>query len=144
MEDSAETPAPNTPRRRFPVEFKRTLVDETCTPGASVSAIALANGLNTNQLFAWRRQYPQYLEADTCIGERGRNASGSAGVQCRRAYRYPLAPWRGSCRRRSIRRHVARGAGELAVIGLPAGTRVWLAAGNTDMRTGFNGLAARA
>jgi transposase len=30
------------------------------------------------------------------------------------------------------------------MIGLPAGTRVWLAAGVTDMRCGFNGLAARA
>lgn len=29
------------------------------------------------------------------------------------------------------------------MIGLPAGTRVWLAAGVTDMRCGFNGLAAR-
>jgi len=28
------------------------------------------------------------------------------------------------------------------VIGLPAGTRVWLAAGVTDMRRGFDGLAA--
>ena len=32
-------------------------MDETCKPGASVSIIALANGLNTNQLFTWRRQY---------------------------------------------------------------------------------------
>lgn len=29
------------------------------------------------------------------------------------------------------------------MIGLPAGTRVWLAAGITDMRAGINGLAAR-
>ena len=28
------------------------------------------------------------------------------------------------------------------MIGLPAGTRVWLAAGHTDMRRGFDGLAA--
>jgi transposase len=28
------------------------------------------------------------------------------------------------------------------MLGLPAGTRVWLAAGVTDMRTGFNSLAA--
>ena len=28
------------------------------------------------------------------------------------------------------------------MIGLPAGTRVWLAAGVTDMRRGMNGLAA--
>ncbi|SPK77657.1 conserved protein of unknown function (plasmid) [Cupriavidus taiwanensis] len=27
--------------------------------------------------------------------------------------------------------------------GLPAGTRVWLAAGLTDMRSGFNNLAAK-
>jgi transposase len=28
------------------------------------------------------------------------------------------------------------------MIGLPAGTRIWLAAGITDMRKGFDGLAA--
>jgi transposase len=28
------------------------------------------------------------------------------------------------------------------VIGLPSGTRVWMAAGHTDMRKGFDGLAA--
>ena len=28
------------------------------------------------------------------------------------------------------------------MIGLPAGTQVWLAAGATDMRRGFDGLAA--
>jgi len=30
------------------------------------------------------------------------------------------------------------------MIGLPAGTRVWLAAGLTDMRKGFDGVAALA
>ncbi|WP_425128549.1 IS66 family insertion sequence element accessory protein TnpB [Burkholderia latens] len=29
------------------------------------------------------------------------------------------------------------------MLGLPAGTRVWLAAGVTDMRSGFNSLAAK-
>ena len=29
------------------------------------------------------------------------------------------------------------------MVGLPSGTRVWLAAGVTDMRSGFNGLAAK-
>lgn len=28
------------------------------------------------------------------------------------------------------------------MMGLPAGTRIWIAAGFTDMRAGFNGLAA--
>ena len=30
------------------------------------------------------------------------------------------------------------------MIGLPSGTRIWLAAGRTDMRRGFDGLAALA
>ena len=30
------------------------------------------------------------------------------------------------------------------MIGLPSGTRIWLAAGRTDMRGGFDGLAALA
>jgi len=39
-------------------------------------------------------------------------------------------------------------AGELENVwvdgaGLPAGTRIWLVAGITDMRGGFNGLAAK-
>lgn len=29
------------------------------------------------------------------------------------------------------------------MIGLPAGTRIWIAAGITDMRAGMNGLAAK-
>lgn len=29
------------------------------------------------------------------------------------------------------------------MIGLPAGTRIWIAAGVTDMRAGFNGLAPK-
>ena len=29
------------------------------------------------------------------------------------------------------------------MIGLPAGTHIWLAAGVTDMRCGFNSLAAK-
>ncbi|NVH78183.1 transposase [Paraburkholderia sp. JPY432] len=30
-----------------------------------------------------------------------------------------------------------------SAVGLPAGSRVWLAAGVTDMRAGFNNLAAK-
>jgi transposase len=29
------------------------------------------------------------------------------------------------------------------MMGLPAGTRIWIAAGITDMRSGFNGVAAK-
>lgn len=46
-------------RRKFTAQFKRDLVEQTRAPGASVSGIALANGINTNLLFAWRRRVLQ-------------------------------------------------------------------------------------
>ena len=42
-------------RRRFSQEFKRQLVDQ-CQPGVSVAGIAMANGINPNQLRCWIRQ----------------------------------------------------------------------------------------
>ena len=43
-------------RREHTDEFKRSLVDRSLLPGASVSSIALEAGINANLLFAWRRQ----------------------------------------------------------------------------------------
>src|SRR6185312_11775621 len=59
--------------------------------------------------------------------------------------------YRDRVRRRRAGVHSRRGRAEdasagdraAAMIGLPAGTRVWLAAGTTDMRKGFDGLAAQ-
>jgi transposase len=39
------------------VEEKLKIVKLTLEPGASVAGIALANGVNANQLFRWKRQY---------------------------------------------------------------------------------------
>jgi transposase len=39
------------------VEEKLRIVKLTLEPGASVSGIALANGVNANQVFRWKRQY---------------------------------------------------------------------------------------
>ena len=44
-------------RRRHTAEFKRELVQRCLQPGASVSAIALQNGVNANVLFRWRREH---------------------------------------------------------------------------------------
>jgi transposase len=43
-------------RRRYTTEFKRELVRRCVQPGASVSGIALDNGINANVLFRWRRE----------------------------------------------------------------------------------------
>ena len=36
---------------------RRQIVEETLKPGASVSVVARAHNVNTNQVFKWRRQY---------------------------------------------------------------------------------------
>lgn len=44
-------------RRRHAAVFKRELVERSLQPGASVSGIALDNGINANVLFRWRREH---------------------------------------------------------------------------------------
>jgi transposase len=44
-------------RRRYAAAFKLDLVERSLQPGASVSGIALDNGINANVLFKWRRQH---------------------------------------------------------------------------------------
>src|SRR5947207_9748820 len=44
-------------RRRYTTTFKRELVERCLQPGASVSGIALENGINANVLFRWRREH---------------------------------------------------------------------------------------
>ena len=43
-------------RRRWSVEAKRRLVAETLVPGATVHAVAQRHGVNTSQLFTWRKR----------------------------------------------------------------------------------------
>ncbi len=39
------------------VEEKLRIVKLALEPGASVASVALANGVNANQVFRWKRQY---------------------------------------------------------------------------------------
>jgi transposase len=43
-------------RRRWTEEDKRRLVAETLAPGATVHGVARRHGVNTSQLFTWRKQ----------------------------------------------------------------------------------------
>lgn len=56
---------PERRRRAHSAAFKRRIVKLTLEPGASVAAIALEHGLNTNLVFKWRRQYLRYLAKAT-------------------------------------------------------------------------------
>lgn len=42
-------------RRHHPLEFKQQVVKESSRRGASVAGVALAHGINANQLHKWRR-----------------------------------------------------------------------------------------
>lgn len=46
-------------RRHHPLEFKQQVVAESSRRGASVAGVALAHGLNANQLHKWRRDLLQ-------------------------------------------------------------------------------------
>ena len=54
---SSESCQSTIPRRRYSVEFKRALVEESFLPGASAAKIALQHRLNANILHTWRWQY---------------------------------------------------------------------------------------
>jgi transposase len=44
-------------RRRWSEEDKRRLVAETLMPGTTVRAVARRHGVNTSQLFTWRKRF---------------------------------------------------------------------------------------
>ncbi|MGF6904770.1 IS66-like element accessory protein TnpA [Paraburkholderia sp. GAS348] len=47
--------------RRHPLEWKRSVVEQTFEPGASVARVARDNSINANQVWAWRKLYAQGL-----------------------------------------------------------------------------------
>ena len=51
-----EIQKPGRRRRHHPEEFKRAVIEACCEPGASVAGIALANGVNANQVRRWLRE----------------------------------------------------------------------------------------
>jgi len=44
-------------RQKWPVAQKRRIVDLTLEPVAIVALVARSNGLSSNQVFAWRRDF---------------------------------------------------------------------------------------
>jgi len=63
-QDTQSKPA----RRRYTAAFRRELVERCQQPGASVSAIALENGINANVVFRWRREH---LRAISGVAQHG-------------------------------------------------------------------------
>jgi transposase len=55
-------------RRRWTVDDKARIVEETLEPGASVSLVARRHGLTPQQLFGWRREARKRSEASEDAG----------------------------------------------------------------------------
>lgn len=54
--DSELKPGNRKGRPNYPIEFKRRLAAAACEAGVSVSKLAMANELNANMIFKWRRE----------------------------------------------------------------------------------------
>ena len=54
-------------RRFFSSAYKRAIVDKCLVPGASVSAVALAHGFNTNLVRKWIKQHKAGQGASTAL-----------------------------------------------------------------------------
>ena len=139
------------PRRLRTAEEKLRIVQKRLIPGASVAQID-RYGVNANLLFSWRRQHQQGVLAERTRPPRAAKmlpvhvatpsassaAAGVSAIEIELPAVHGYASWRRG-------RRAADGGAERAgapMIGLPAGTKVWLACGVTDMRKGFDGLAA--
>ena len=48
-------------RRTRSLEFKRSAVEASRQPGASIAGVAMAHGINANQLHKWRRLFGREL-----------------------------------------------------------------------------------
>lgn len=65
MEATSDPVSHTTNKRRYrTIAERRSIVEETLAPGASVSKIARAHGVNANQLFGWRKMYNEGLLSD--------------------------------------------------------------------------------
>ena len=51
-----EIQKPSRRRRHHPEEFKLAVIEACCEPGASVAGIAMANGVNANEVRRWMRE----------------------------------------------------------------------------------------
>ena len=124
------------------------MMAETQAPGASVSVVARRHDVNSNQLFRWRRQLLPKVAVES--GAMVPVAIARDGDRPRRTGREGIIEIVFGCGARvrlrgAVSSETLRQVIELlAINALPAGTRVWLAAGATDMRKGFDGLAAQA
>jgi len=56
------------PRRKYSLDFKLKILQETTASGASVASVALRHNINTNVVFRWRKLYREGRLGDGVSG----------------------------------------------------------------------------
>ena len=144
------------------MQEKRRIVELTLQPGMSVARVAQAEGVNSHQVFQWRRAYRQGELAYSAEGasalltvvissfdseaavdkqkatiEKGPISSGAIRVELPGGTTISAESGVDPATHSS-------GVGEFAqMIELRTGTHIWIAAGVTDMWRGFQGVRAQ-
>jgi transposase-like protein len=138
-------------RRTYSRQAKRALVQMCKASGVSVAGLALSHGINANLLRRWISQHDATEPASSAESRAAllpvttTPAKAPAREQdCQGSIEIVFAcDGPGQRLRGSTDIECGAGApGTQSVIALPVGTRIWLAAGVTDMRRGMYGLAA--
>ena len=151
-------------RRRWSTEEKLRLVAEMQDPGARVRAVAARHGVCESLLFTWRRQANegvlvapempvfmpvQMVETPRAITGPSRPEAAPPPAPAGRPQASLIEIDLGNGSHVRVGSDVnlaappARADRVARVIPVPAGVRVWLAVGATDMRKGMNGLAVQ-
>ena len=125
--------------------------------GASVARVARAHGVNANQVFGWRKLYlagrlggsgavkllPVHVNESSPSLATPARSEGSCSTSLAGTIHIELRARAGAHRGQRRSGFVAGVVGVPAgMIGPPTNTRVWIAAGVTDLRRGFTGLSA--
>jgi hypothetical protein len=126
-------------RRRWSDDQKREIVS-----GSLVAlAVARRHGISSGLLYTWRRKFgADLMPSSTSFVPVAVIGEPPVPVHPRRGARHRASRWDpvacGARCRCGVVTPRAFGSGECAVIGLPAGVRVHLACGVTDLRKGFD------
>ena len=129
-------------RRRWSAEQKRSIVAEAFAPGASVREVARLRDVVPGQIYRWRRDLRSaatgFAEVVVAPDRSERSGTDGAGADDRTRPRHSRAHCGDGARGIGDGSYQSFGA---AMIGVPTGVRVWIAAGHTDMRRGMQSLA---
>jgi transposase len=128
-------------RRRWTSSEKLRLVAESLSAGLSVAEFARRHDVHPNMVHSWRRQ-ARMGELSIAPDDEARFVPVAVATESCVALPIESNKRPGSSIDAAVCGTAGRCVGrERSMIPMPAGMRIWVACGTTDMRRGFDGLA---